>query len=298
MREFLMGLMFFCVLWLLMLALVVCIIRYRIKLFKIRIKYNYKNSDFALQTKLQESKLSDHERHLYQIEDQAKYDYVVKGARFLYEVYIPTVKNAIKVDAMMISQDGIVLYFLYDQLEDKTPIVNGKIIENNASTWLWTKGIYPLKKEEKLLNGVSLANIAKEYLEDYTNKPIYVIFLCNKNVDTSKLNIGEYKISSYKFVLVATRMLMLDTLKCMTEEEITNLYDQLYPFVLYENATWESDFKNLAGESNRVNLRARAFLCPQCGGTMEEHSERISKHIVKWYYTCRDCGYHEEDEHV
>lgn len=256
--------------------------------------------------------LSTHNGYQNVLNDEGKYgeyliyeslkEYEKLGAKFLFNCYLNKEEDSTtEIDVMLICNVGIFVF------ESKN--YSGWIFgdENSLN---WTQ-VLPIgknqSKKSQFYNPVkqndSHIRCLKKIID--SNIPVYsvIVFSDKCTLKDVKINIGNTYVIQCKELRLIVKKLIEHTEHKLNTEQITKLYNKLYPFTQVSDEVKEKHIKNI--EKNIAHIkeekeeRLQLLICPRCGSKLVLRIAKRGENIGKSFYGCAsypECRYTREIE--
>lgn len=186
--------------------------------------------------------------------------YEEKGAKFLFNVYIPRDKEeTTEIDVLMISKSGIYVF------ESKN--YSGWIFgDEERKTWTQTLPRGKTVRKEHFFNPIIQNSLHIKWLSSLLNDeclPIYSIIVFSERCELKNVNFNSTISNVVKRNRLFDLISSINETKegLISEEKITEIYNRLYPYTQVTNEIKQEHIETIK-EKHQTELG----LCPKCGG--------------------------------
>ncbi len=230
-----------------------------------------------------------------------------KGAKFLFNVYIPKENGqTTEIDVLMITTKGIFVF------ESKN--YSGWIFgSENQKNWYQTLPMGKGRKSSKetFLNPIMQNKLHVKSLKLFLDRDVImhsVVVFSNrctfKGIDIKNHN----QIVHREDVLAVVESIQKDTPDCLTQEDIKELYEKIYPYSQVDVSVKEKHIANIASETEQTEeleqqsaeqKEENVLICPRCGAVLILRTATKGKNAGMKFYGCSNfpkCRYIREIE--
>lgn len=211
------------------------------------------------------------------------------GAKFLYNCYLPKDEGeTTEIDVMMIHKSGIYVF------ESKN--YSGWIFgDEKARTWTQTLPNGKKLRREHFLNPIMQNKLHIKWLKSQIgeNVPIYSVIVFSDRCTLKKVTITspEVKVIKREDAMYTVREMAKDSNNSVTEAEISDIYEKLYPFTQISERNKQKHIENIEknhkDNTHDSDLSGNSeLICPRCGNALVIRKAKRGENAGKEFYGC------------
>lgn len=218
-------------------------------------------------------------------------NYEKKGAKFLFNVYLPREKDeTTEIDVLMIASTGIYVF------ESKN--YSGWIFgDEKSKTWTQTLPQGKKSHKEHFLNPIMQNKLHIKWLKNFLkNEDILVhsIIVFSERCELKKVIVTSNDIKVIKRAGIAWTVNKIDknSPNVLSQKQINEIYEALYPCSQISEEDKEKHIqqirKNLENKDEQLNeeVNTDKKICPRCGNLMILRTANKGENKGKQFYGC------------
>ena len=218
--------------------------------------------------------------------------YEKKGARFLFNCYLPRDKDmTTEIDVLMIYKSGLYVF------ESKN--YSGWIFgSEKGRTWTQTLPNGKTSHKEHFLNPIMQNNLHIKWLREAVGGeriPMHSVIVFSERCTLKKVEVSSQDIKVIKRDRIVTTVAQIDKeyKVILSEEQISEIYDKLYGYTQVSQADKEKHVQNIQmnnlqdiQEHSVKEDAGKELICPKCGFALVLRTAKRGDNAGRKFYGC------------